>query len=81
MKYLHCIALAYCQTSWIFGQHGYLDIIEYSDMRIFINRRYLDILRMNIQIRWGPTLRSNGKCSNENAIMDNDLMEYDLIGK
>ena len=28
----------------------------------------------------GGTLRSNGKCSNKNAIMDNDLMEYDLIG-
>ena len=28
----------------------------------------------------GPTLRSNGKCSNENAIMDNDLLECDLIG-
>ena len=28
----------------------------------------------------GPTLRSNGKCSNENAKMDNHLMEYDLIG-
>ena len=28
----------------------------------------------------GTTLRSNGKCSNENDIMDIDLMEYDLIG-
>ena len=31
-------------------------------------------------LKWGPTLRSNGKCSNENAIMDNDLMKYDLFG-
>ena len=34
-------------------------------------------------VQWlcgGPTLGSNGKCSNENAIMDNDLMEYDLFG-
>ena len=29
---------------------------------------------------WGPTLGSNGKCSNENAKMDNDLMEYGLFG-
>ena len=33
-----------------------------------------------IEIAGGGTLRSNGKCSNENAIMDIDLLEYDLIG-
>ena len=33
------------------------------------------------QMMRGPTLRSNGKCSNENAIMDNDLKEYDIIRK
>ena len=31
-------------------------------------------------LKWGSTLRSNGKCSNEKAIMDNDLVGYDLNG-
>ena len=36
------------------------------------------ICSLGVASNGGGTLRSNGKCSNENAITDNDLMEYDL---
>ena len=45
-----------------------------------LNERREDVARWMRSQQGGPTLRANGKCSNENAIRDNDLMEYDLIG-
>ena len=49
-----------------------------SQNRIFFAERNKNSTKLHLCR--GPTLRSNGKCSNGNAIMDYDLVEYDLIG-